>query len=225
MRSSRLAYCIWGPVRWSIRKLPDRQPRLLRQHSGRCSRAGSCQANCSVQKPAVKRAFVPACCPSPELSRPRASMRMGHCRSNAQEWQPASRIEGRVRARVPGTGLRAGASPPHTSFQDSRQRLRSPRKQKAGVPVSECAWVLAPRVASVPAAEQRTPVCSPELYQRPINSATGTIVRGANVTVWRMKQGNPKLRTRRRRIMAKGKELPASASVARRCVGMARFRK
>jgi len=158
MRSSTLAHCIWEPGLWSILKWPDRQPRLLRQPSGCCSRAGSCPANCCVQQPAVKRAFASACCPSPELQTPRASMRMGQRRSNAKERQPASRIEVRARAQALRTGLRVGASPLHTSFQDSRRMPRSPQKQKAGVPVNEGAWFIAPRISTDPAAEQRTPV-------------------------------------------------------------------
>ena len=54
-----------GSCWWLILKLPHRQPRLLRQPLGRCPRAGSCPANCSAQKPVVKRAS--ACCPSPGL--------------------------------------------------------------------------------------------------------------------------------------------------------------
>ena len=199
MRSSRLPHCISQLGPRLILKLLDRQPRLIRQLSGYRWQAGSCLANCSVRKPMVNRALVSACFASVGRWTLPASMKMGHRWPNATEEQAAAWIELQVRAQIPATGLRAGAPALHTSFQHSQPMLRSRQKRKAGVPVNEDARGFAPRIAQasqlrpsqlrrlscaqVSAAEQRTPGWQTELYERPINSATGTIVRAANVTV------------------------------------------
>ena len=204
MRSSRLPHCISQLGPRLILKLLDRQPRLIRQLSGYRWQAGSCLANCSVRKPMVNRALVSACFASVGRWTLPASMKMGHRWPNATEEQAAAWIELQVRAQIPATGLRAGAPALHTSFQHSQPMLRSRQKRKAGVPVNEDARGFAPRIAQVSAqvsaapksqlrpslscaqvsaAEPRTPGWQTELYERPINSATGTIVRAANVTV------------------------------------------